>query len=108
MVVVIVVGYRTNATSLNYIKHEIIGDLVYQINEGVHASALPINPPICDQAPTVWWDSEADKSLLVGTFKHGYECYSLMRNDPLLCFLARVGPDHPSEDKITLVLLIFN
>ena len=60
-------------------------------------SALPINPPACDQAPTTWWDSEADKSLLVGTFKHGYECYSLMRNDPLLCFLARVGPDHHAE-----------
>ena len=44
--------------------------------------------------PIFWWDEEADKSLLVGVFKHGYEKYNLMRNDPCLCFLSRCGaPD---------------
>nr|CAD7406195.1 unnamed protein product [Timema poppensis] len=56
-------------------------------------SALPVYPPYCDQPPVSWWDSDADRSLLVGTFKHGYECYPAMRNDPALSFLARCGPD---------------
>lgn len=55
-------------------------------------SVLPINPPLCDQAPATWWDTECDKSLLVGTWKYGYESYSEMRSDPALCFLARCGP----------------
>jgi len=56
-------------------------------------SALPIYPPYCDQPPAPWWDTDADRSLLVGTYKHGYECYPAMRNDPALSFLARCGPD---------------
>ncbi|KAJ4431428.1 hypothetical protein ANN_20025 [Periplaneta americana] len=55
--------------------------------------ALPIYPPYCDQPPAPWWDTDADRSLLVGTYKHGYECYPAMRNDPALGFLARCGPD---------------
>lgn len=55
-------------------------------------SALPINPPPCDQPPVPWWDTECDKSLLIGTWKHGYESYPEMRSDPALCFLARCGP----------------
>ncbi|PSN41757.1 hypothetical protein C0J52_08864 [Blattella germanica] len=78
---------------LYYIKHEIIGDLVQHIADGVHISALPIYPPYCDQPPAPWWDLDADRSLLVGTYKHGYECYPAMRNDPALGFLARCGPD---------------
>ena len=35
---------------------------------------------------------EADRSLLVGIFKHGFEKYNLMRNDPGLVFLSRCGP----------------
>lgn len=55
-------------------------------------SALPIYPPHCDQAPAPWWDRDADRSLVVGTYKHGYENYSQMRGDPALSFLARCGP----------------
>uniref|UniRef100_A0A6P7GKH5 Chromodomain-helicase-DNA-binding protein 6 isoform X2 n=1 Tax=Diabrotica virgifera virgifera TaxID=50390 RepID=A0A6P7GKH5_DIAVI len=80
---------------LYYIKHEIIGDLVQQIADGVHASALPIYPPVTEQLPSVWWDAECDKSLLIGTWKHGYENYTEMRADPTLCFLSRCGP--PSD-----------
>ncbi|KAG8140837.1 hypothetical protein E2320_003556 [Naja naja] len=52
--------------------------------------------PLVDQAevPTAWWDTEADKSLLLGVFKHGYEKYNTMRADPALCFLEKAGrPD---------------
>ena len=31
-------------------------------------------------------------TLLVSVYKHGYERYNMMRNDPLLCFLERCGP----------------
>ena len=34
---------------------------------------IPLKTPVCDGPPVYWWDSEADKSLLVGTYKHGYE-----------------------------------
>lgn len=36
-------------------------------------------------------------SLLVGTFKHGYERYAVMRLDPSLCFLVRCGPPDKQE-----------
>ena len=42
--------------------------------------------------PTSWWDGDADKSLLVGTMKHGFERYNMMRLDPALCFLTKCGP----------------
>lgn len=60
-------------------------------------SALPINPPLTDQVPGEWWDADCDKSLLVGTWKHGYEMYSEMRVDPTLCFLSRCGPPTDRE-----------
>ena len=58
---------------------------------------LNIQPPMCDQPPTPWWDSQADVSLLVGTYKHGYERYAVMRLDPSLSFLARCGPPDKQE-----------
>lgn len=60
-------------------------------------SALPIYPPPCELLPVHWWDSDADRSLLVGTYKHGYESYPAMRNDPALGFLARLGPLDPGS-----------
>uniref|UniRef100_A0A8C9FF15 Chromodomain helicase DNA binding protein 9 n=1 Tax=Pavo cristatus TaxID=9049 RepID=A0A8C9FF15_PAVCR len=50
--------------------------------------------PDHSEVPAEWWDAEADKSLLIGVFKHGYEKYNTIRADPALCFLERVGkPD---------------
>lgn len=46
--------------------------------------------------PTIWWDEAADRSLLIGVFKHGYEKYNTMRQDPALIFLARCGPPDQS------------
>merc|ERR1712183_38362 len=37
-------------------------------------------------------DDGADKSLLIGVFKHGYEKYNAIRSDPKLVFLAGCGP----------------
>uniref|UniRef100_A0A8C2ZWA0 Chromodomain helicase DNA binding protein 7 n=1 Tax=Cyclopterus lumpus TaxID=8103 RepID=A0A8C2ZWA0_CYCLU len=72
--------------------------LKHHCNKGpvtVHESLdIWIPQPFHAEVPTDWWDSEADKSLLIGVFKHGYEKYNSMRADPALCFLERVGmPD---------------
>lgn len=66
--------------------------LTTQIDEGCKAEDLNINPPPTELPPKPWWDLEADRSLLVGVYKHGYERYNVMRNDPCLCFLGRCGP----------------
>lgn len=57
-------------------------------------SECPICPPslTIDNGPLDWWDRDADVSLLIGTFKHGYERYNMMRMDPSLCFLSKCGP----------------
>lgn len=79
---------------LYYIKHEVLGDLVTQIQEGANASDLPIRPPPTpDQLPCSWWNPNCcDRSLLVGTYKHGCENYRVMRADPMLCFQSHCGP----------------
>jgi len=79
---------------LYYIKQEIIAGFSQKIDDNVSASELPICPPglIVDTGPVEWWDREADGSLLIGTYKHGYERYNIMRQDSALCFLTRCGP----------------
>jgi chromodomain-helicase-DNA-binding protein 7 len=54
---------------------------------------ISLSAPIADsEPPAFWWDELSDKSLLVGVYKHGYEKYNLMRQDPMLVFLERCGP----------------
>uniref|UniRef100_A0A8C5C3E7 Chromodomain helicase DNA binding protein 7 n=1 Tax=Gadus morhua TaxID=8049 RepID=A0A8C5C3E7_GADMO len=81
---------------LYYLRQEVIGDQADRILEGAEISELDvwIPQPLHAEVPADWWNSEADKSLLIGVFKHGYEKYTSMRADPGLCFLERVGmPD---------------
>ncbi|MEQ2160662.1 choline dehydrogenase 7 [Goodea atripinnis] len=81
---------------LYYLRQEVIGDQAERILEGADSSVLDIwiPQPFHAEVPADWWDTEADKSLLIGVFKHGYEKYNSMRADPALCFLERVGmPD---------------
>uniref|UniRef100_A0A3B4YFJ8 DNA helicase n=1 Tax=Seriola lalandi dorsalis TaxID=1841481 RepID=A0A3B4YFJ8_SERLL len=81
---------------LYYLRQEVIGDQAERILEGGDSRLLDIwiPQPFHAEVPADWWDSEADKSLLIGVFKHGYEKYNSMRADPSLCFLERVGmPD---------------
>uniref|UniRef100_A0A673LK93 Chromodomain-helicase-DNA-binding protein 6-like n=1 Tax=Sinocyclocheilus rhinocerous TaxID=307959 RepID=A0A673LK93_9TELE len=76
---------------LYYLKVEVLGEHLC-----VFCSKLEVTLPDIDyiEIPTIWWDAEADKSLLIGVHKHGYERYNAMRADPALCFLERVGmPD---------------
>ncbi|KAK2523460.1 Chd7 [Columba livia] len=81
---------------LYYLRQEVIGDQADKILEGADSSEIDvwIPEPFHAEVPADWWDKEADKSLLIGVFKHGYEKYNSMRADPTLCFLERVGmPD---------------
>lgn len=82
-----------------YIKHEVIGDYATQIENGLHASSLGMRVPrgVDSAPPRLWWDSECDISLLVGTYIHGYENYLAMRSDPQLCFVDKLGPPDDAE-----------
>ncbi|CAH1277583.1 CHD7 [Branchiostoma lanceolatum] len=78
---------------LYYLKQEVIGEFSAAIWGGTNHTSLDIQVPIPEGEPPIdWWDEEADKSLLIGVFKHGYEKYNFIRADPTLCFLARCGP----------------
>lgn len=67
-------------------------------------SDLPIRPPPTnDQVPCSWWISTCcDKSLLVGTYKHGCESYRQMRADPGLCYASHCGPGDVLADDISI------
>ncbi|XP_077154434.1 chromodomain-helicase-DNA-binding protein 8 [Ranitomeya variabilis] len=97
---------------LYYLRQEVIGSHASKVLSGADAREIDMWVPQVDQAdvPSLWWDREADKALLIGVFKHGYEKYNTMRADPLLCFLEKVGgPDeqaiaaeHHAQDFVEL------
>ncbi|XP_042317903.1 chromodomain-helicase-DNA-binding protein 6 isoform X2 [Sceloporus undulatus] len=81
---------------LYYLKAEVLGEAADKAFEGTPAKDLDVLLPDIDymEIPVDWWNADADKSLLIGVFKHGYERYNAMRADPALCFLEKVGmPD---------------
>lgn len=78
---------------LYYIKQEIIGEEAEKVFQGINPNEIDIPQPNADgEPPTAWWDDEADRCLLIGVFKHGYEKFNAIRSDPSLCFRARCGP----------------
>ena len=40
--------------------------------------------------PCPWWDAMADAHLILGTYRHGFAKYELMKADPELCFRKRL------------------
>ncbi|XP_061926317.1 chromodomain-helicase-DNA-binding protein 8-like isoform X2 [Entelurus aequoreus] len=86
---------------LYYLKQEVIGDHADSVLKGADIRDVDIWIPEMEQqeVPAGWWDAEADRSLLAGVFKHGYEMYTTMRADGRLCFLEKVGrPDDKAID----------
>ncbi|KAM4605422.1 chromodomain-helicase-DNA-binding protein 8 isoform 2-T4 [Polymixia lowei] len=86
---------------LYYLKQEVIGEQADSVLRGADFRDIDIWMPEMEQqeVPSGWWDTEADRSLLVGVFKHGYEMYTTMRADPCLCFVERAGrPDDKAID----------
>ncbi|BHF69630.1 choline dehydrogenase 7 [Sparganum proliferum] len=59
------------------------------------ADSLPPLKALDADVPADWWDSCCDKCLLLGVFKHGWEKYLAIRDDPNLCFYRRVYGDQP-------------
>ena len=64
-------------------------------------------PNLSSSAPASWWTDREDRSLVVGTLKHGYQQYQKIFSDPKLCFHDRVirpgisieTPDGADEDE---------
>ncbi|XP_050399765.1 chromodomain-helicase-DNA-binding protein 9 isoform X2 [Patella vulgata] len=78
---------------LYYLKQEIVGEEAKKVFQGANIKDINIPKPSADRdTPTFWWDELADRSLIVGIFKHGYEKYHKIRSDPTLVFLSRCGP----------------
>ncbi|PKU29882.1 hypothetical protein llap_19814 [Limosa lapponica baueri] len=92
----LVYGVLLRVRMLYYLKQEVIGNEFQKVFDGIDSSEIDVWVPEPDhsEVPAEWWDADADKSLLIGVFKHGYEKYNTIRADPALCFLERVGkPD---------------
>merc|ERR1712088_1072564 len=84
---------------LYYVEHEILGNVLDVINKDeVPVSDIPLIIPSTEVPPASWWDADADKSILIGTYRYGYEQFDLMRTDPHLCFLSRCGPPSSNEE----------
>ncbi|TSK82125.1 Chromodomain-helicase-DNA-binding protein 8 [Bagarius yarrelli] len=86
---------------LYYLKQEVIGEHANSILKGSDSRDIDIWLPEMEQqdVPSGWWDAEADRCLLIGVFKHGYEMYTTMRADPCLCFLKRCGRPNDQDIK---------
>uniref|UniRef100_A0A671LBQ8 Chromodomain-helicase-DNA-binding protein 8 n=1 Tax=Sinocyclocheilus anshuiensis TaxID=1608454 RepID=A0A671LBQ8_9TELE len=85
---------------LYYLKQEVIGEHADSVLRGADARDIDIWLPEMEQqdVPSGWWDAEADRCLLIGVYKHGYEMYTTMRADPCLCFVEQCG--RPNEQDI--------
>ena len=58
---------------LHSLKHDIIKEASADILEGKTHEEIEFTVPPAEggDLPAVWWDEKADKSLLIGTYKHG-------------------------------------
>ncbi|KAI8883742.1 hypothetical protein K501DRAFT_86912 [Backusella circina FSU 941] len=59
------------------------------------AKALAI-PKVTGSPPVSWWGEDEDRSLLLGIYKHGYQQYLAMRNDPEFSFYGKKFDDSQS------------
>ena len=74
---------------LHHIKEYIIAENYDKLMSGeLTAEQFDADLPDIDNPPASWWNLTADKSLILGTIKHGYENYQLMADDPTL----QIGP----------------
>lgn len=65
---------------LYYLRHEVIGDQDEGVFAGARFDEIDIPPPYAEgphEPPIFWWNEDADRSLLIGTFKHGKLCREL-------------------------------
>ncbi|KAF1744802.1 hypothetical protein MXB_3408, partial [Myxobolus squamalis] len=85
---------------LFYIEYYILRDCKDDVLLGVHIEDI-IVPIVPTSQNTLtlpsWWDCVCDKSLIVGTFKYGYEKYELMTTDKQLCYSKHIGLESKSS-----------
>ena len=61
---------------LHCIKHDIIKEASTLILNGKPHNEIELTIPVAEgDIPTQWWDETADKSLIIGTYKHGSYFY---------------------------------
>ena len=64
---------------LYYLRQEVIGDASDLALSGAIHTEIQIPTPFAEgDPPTFWWDGDADKCLLVGIYKHGMYCDTLI------------------------------
>jgi hypothetical protein len=69
------------------------------ISNFISCSDIIVNLPVTEGDPPIgWWNEDADKSLVIGVYKHGYERYNAIRADPCLIFLKLCGPPTSSDE----------
>lgn len=59
------------------------------LRELVQSSFAAFDEIEVPEPPAPWWGAEEDRSLLLGTYKHGFGRYDEIRSDPALCFAGR-------------------
>ena len=62
---------------LYYVKEQVIGDEAQKVFDGAQWDEVDIPRPVAEGGhgpPVFWWDEDADRSLLIGVFKHGESC----------------------------------
>ena len=101
MIVIVVNRLLVRLHQLYVINEEMIGrEAVCALLTGAPHSQITLHTPLvtllrlAGDAPNTpaWWDWCADKCLLLGVARHGFERYLVIRDDPLLCFYERCGP----------------
>ncbi|KAL3319911.1 choline dehydrogenase 6 [Cichlidogyrus casuarinus] len=53
-------------------------------------NSIPSLQALDFELPVPWWDLCADKCLLLGLYKHGWDKYHLVQTDPALCFYCKL------------------
>ncbi|KII61718.1 Chromodomain-helicase-DNA-binding protein 8 [Thelohanellus kitauei] len=91
---------------LFYIEYYILRDCKDDVLQGVGIDDLTIPVvPVNRLSLTFpeWWDTTCDRSLFVGTFKHGYENYPAMLSDTQLCFCKHISASSKTISDDSLV-----
>ena len=81
---------------LHHIKTYIIAENYDRLmSSDLTAEQFDVDLPEIDNPPASWWNPTADRSLILGTIKHGYENYHLMAEDPCLQMAPPTGSEAP-------------
>ncbi|MFH4974373.1 hypothetical protein AB6A40_001082 [Gnathostoma spinigerum] len=85
---------------LHILNTEVIGSRTEKIMKNATADEidLPVESP--PDSLVNGWDAECDKSLLIGSHKHGVDNYEAMREDENLCFVNKHLQPFPSSAEL--------